>query len=118
MNSQLHARVNVSPVPDLPRQTRKFPPQSFCITRAGRTQAVSPGSPFISSHDLYFVSSCDTEVISSSVQTTECLGGRSGGTSMVFWPKKPTYVIALCRNEPQLTSLLDLLAGAIADDLP
>lgn len=84
MDSQLHARANVSPVPDLPRQTRKFPPQSFCTTTADRTQAVFPGSPFISSHGPNFVSSCDTEVISSSVQTTECLGGRSSGTSMVF----------------------------------
>lgn len=118
MDSQLHARANVSPVPDLPRQTRTFPPQSFCITTADRTQAVFPGSPFISSHGPHFVSSCDTDVISSSVQTTECLGGRSSGTSMVFWPKNPTYVIALCGNEPQLTSLLDLGAGAIAEDLP
>lgn len=37
---------------------------------------------------------------------------------MVFWPKKPTYVIAFCGNDPQLTSLLDLLAGAIAEDPP
>jgi len=35
-----------------------------------------------------------------------------------FSDQNPTYLIALCRNEPPLTSLLDFLASAIAEDLP
>lgn len=45
-------------------------------------------------------------------------GGQIWWETNSFLAKTPTYLIAHGRNEPQLTSPLDFLPGAIAEDLP